>query len=1267
MKFSKYFSELNWIKKPLKGSSGRKNLSNVNQDDVKYIKLIHNSGLFNNDWYSKCNEDLKSIESLLIHFYYNGGYEGRSPNYLFDSKYYLNTNKDVAESGTNPLLHYILHGEEEGRKPSILFDPHYYKNQLNGKDIEGSLLNHFISFGSKHGFSPIEDFDCNFYIDQNPDISEKKNDAYEHFLFQGYTEKRNPSKNFDLEYYSSEYDIPIDTNPFIDYLLYGKKLGRNTLIKEKEETGVYSEINKYTKKSEFYEDLDESEFDEQKKVANIIAFYLPQFYHFKENNEWWGKGFTEWTNTSKGTPRFESHYQPRIPRDLGFYNLKEVDPIKNQIELAKQSGIHGFCFYYYWFNGKRLLDVPLDNFVSIENNDFPFCIMYANENWTRTWDGLNSNVLMKQDYLEKDDDLFVKDICSYISKKNYIRINGKPLFIIYRPGIITDSKKRIAKWKTECQEILGEEVLFYMVQGFGDNNPMKYELDGALEFPPHKLVQQINNVNQKLKIYDPNFEGHYFNYDDLIKASIEDKPVQSEFDLIKTIVPSWDNEARKPGKGMGFIGSTPEKYENWLNQVIQISNSESSQEKPLIFVNAWNEWAEAAYLEPDLHYGSAYLNATKRAVSGSSKTSSKLKLIYVGHDAHKHGAQLLSYNIIKTLTESFGVEVHVILLEGGDLLSDYKKIAKTYISDNNIDNFNAIVKNIKEKNPDLQYSIFNTVVTGLYTEATKALGIKNIQLIHELEKLIIERSLQSSAMTTAKNSEKILFASKYVKDSFEQITGDLKKKAIIKPQGVYQKITPNTKNRNDLRKKLKISQESKIIICLGYGDLRKGIDLFLSTANQLTKLDDSYHFLWLGDIDPELKHWFEIELNESPLSTNFHNLAFTADVSMYLGGADCYALTSREDPYPSVVMEALNAGIPVVGFENGGGYVEILENKKFGQLVRMADTMAMAKAIQFEVENDNPKTRKLRIKESKEKYEWNNYVFSLLEELNPDLKRISVVVPNYNYADHLKERLESIFDQNYPIYEIIILDDNSSDDSINVIETVCNRKQREFTLIKNKKNSGSVFRQWKKAGEIAKGEILWIAEADDSADECFLSHLVSRWNESIIMGFTDSKQIDENGTLLGDSYNFYFNETTKALETSKVFDSEQLISEVLGVKNLILNVSGVIFNTQAFQETMNNIQEELFKFKVAGDWRLYLELAKNDSSKFIYSSESLNIHRRHSKSVTHSNLNEGQLEEIKKLHILVNKSNKTIDLQSNQFSYIKLLEKSLEQSDHDLT
>ncbi|MGH1590372.1 glycosyltransferase WbsX family protein [Methylobacterium phyllosphaerae] len=343
----------------------------------------------------------------------------------------------------------------------------------------------------------------------------------------------------------------------------------------------------------------------------LIAYYLPQFHRIAENDENWGKGFTEWSNVVKAIPRFEGHYQPHLPADLGLYDLSRTDVIEEQASLARKYGIHGFCFHYYWFNGKKLLDLPLENLLS-STTDINFCINWANENWTRNWDGGNREVLQAQDYKDGDQYRFVDDLCRIIEDRRYIKINGRPLILVYKSSMIPNVKDIVQAWRSRFVE-KGFGNPFLVMCAVNECDPRPFGFDAAAAFPPHIFGWYGAKVTSEVNKYDPTYSGTLLRYDDMVEKS-SNFPEQ-DFKFFHGLCPSWDNEARQPGRGFGFVGSNPRSYGRWLANVCGRTLVEHEQTERLIFVNAWNEWAEGAHLEPDRHHGHAFLRETARVLN----------------------------------------------------------------------------------------------------------------------------------------------------------------------------------------------------------------------------------------------------------------------------------------------------------------------------------------------------------------------------------------------------------------------------------------------------------------------------------------------------------------------------------------------------------------------------------------------------------------------------------------------------------------------------
>ena len=387
----------------------------------------------------------------------------------------------------------------------------------------------------------------------------------------------------------------------------------------------------------------------ESKEKKVIAFYLPQFHRIPENDQWWGEGFTEWTNTKKAKPLFDGHYQPKTPLNEDYYDLSDVTVMERQATLAKEYGLYGFCYYHYWFkNGKKLLEKPVENMLNDPKVDIPFCLCWANENWTRNWDGGNFEVIAEQEYGNQAEwEKHFDYLLPFFKDDRYIKYQGKPLMVIYKPEIIDDFDRMMSCWKERARKkgLPGLIILRQFPFSYFDPLWNSENIDYTIKFEPafsnsqrihlteqlqklsnkRRLKKIVGNVLNRLglktaikkRIIDlerkdnrnkrQNKELDVFGYDEAWRIILDDEPYGNT--LINGAFVNWDNTSRNKN-GRLYKGSTPEKFQMYFFELLNKPTAINC-----IFINAWNEWAEGAYLEPDEKYEYAYLEALSNALN----------------------------------------------------------------------------------------------------------------------------------------------------------------------------------------------------------------------------------------------------------------------------------------------------------------------------------------------------------------------------------------------------------------------------------------------------------------------------------------------------------------------------------------------------------------------------------------------------------------------------------------------------------------------------
>lgn|GEM_PF-2776650 len=344
--------------------------------------------------------------------------------------------------------------------------------------------------------------------------------------------------------------------------------------------------------------------------VKIMAFYLPQFHPIPENDRWWGQGFTEWSRVARARPQFEAHYQPHVPERLGFYDLRLQETRSRQAALARANGIYGFCYYYYSFGMKKLLDRPLAEMLASGEPDLPFCLCWANENWTRRWDGAEKELLIEQRYGPELDIALIEDMMPFFLDPRYLRVGGKPVLLVYRPCALPEPQATIARWRRAARKHGVPDLHLVAALTFGVDDPRRLGFDAAVEFPPHGEI--LPSLYAEVEGIDPAFNGAIVDYRAVVERQLARAP--RPFRVYRTAMAGWDNTSRLGPRATVFHGACPEAYEEWLRALVTAARLGHPDHR-LVFVNAWNEWAEGAHLEPDLRFGTGYLEATRRALA----------------------------------------------------------------------------------------------------------------------------------------------------------------------------------------------------------------------------------------------------------------------------------------------------------------------------------------------------------------------------------------------------------------------------------------------------------------------------------------------------------------------------------------------------------------------------------------------------------------------------------------------------------------------------
>lgn len=951
---------------------------------------------------------------------------------------------------------------------SSLFDPDYYRATYPEIAIAGiDPAWHFAARGGVERRRPSEGFDTAWYLEAYPDVAKAGMHPFEHYITRGVIEGRRPMPP-------------------------GASAGRPTAESPERPTARVEVAGPASMPPLAPVDPD--------KLARtkVLAFYLPQYHPIPENDAWWGKGFTEWSNVARARPMFPGHAQPMLPGDLGFYDLRLPEVRDRQAELARAAGIHGFCYYHYWFNGRRVLERPLNEVLASGSPKFPFCVCWANENWTRRWDGLEQEVLLRQQHTLASDRRFILDLIPCMEDERYVRVDGRPVVLVYRADLMVDAADTAAVWRDECLRAGLGEIHLCAVQ-FRTADPRPLGFDAAVEFPPHHFPAP--EITAKVPDLDPAFRGVIHDYAAGVRAVI-DKPRRPGYRLYRGVMPSWDNTARRMENAIVYRGATPELYEAWLRSAVNQPQPEGGPAENLVFINAWNEWAEGTVLEPRRDLGDAYLRATARvllphvpvASDGAEQASpdsvppsapvsdvspqpeqrtieDRIKrvvrttpalntflnrhpgiknkaagvvrkmassasaspappepeapvvvrgnrdlwhagskervapdatpILIVSHDACLAGAQIVALELLRHFAQDPSVRVYHLLCGSGRLEPEFRPLATTLCLDDLTRRGLSRAKAIEaalDAMPPVEAAICNTAAVPDAVAACARRGMRTVAYLHELPTTIDAMLGGEKTMRTIdRAADRIVVVSEFVRDRLCERYGLPPERPEVVHMGVFPSksgVVDRDTARRKVAAELGVDPATPLVLGCGTIHPRKGTDLWVRAAARTLRVAREAAkplpiFFWVGwdQTGPEARAWCEHDACAAGISEHVRFIGVREDTRPYFAAADVLALSSREDPFPLVNVEALASGTPVVAFAGAGGAPEAILDPEgdAGVVVRYADADAMGEAIAGLLAD--PALRQeagrhaLRI--ARDRLSWDRYVGSLTTALLP--------------------------------------------------------------------------------------------------------------------------------------------------------------------------------------------------------------------------------------------------------------------------------------------
>ena len=1162
------------------------------------------AGLFDPEWYRRENPEIGSLTPW-FDYILHGWKKNLDPSPEFSTEIYYAENPDAR--GVNPLLHYLFSGTGKRRsyeKPerilsrSLLFDGEWYlKTYPDVAESELDPASHYLQIGFLKGYDPSVFFGTETYYVLNPDI--RGINPLLHYLQFGCHEGRQfvagvpvlepadyilaePTGLFNAKWYlKNNPDLAgVKISPIEHFMNHGWKEGREP--------------------SDQFSIRDYCNFNPDLKAATVQPMTHFIFSGISEGRKY----AAQITEMDECQTRRQLNVVPKLYdpdrneslpfngertiavhlhlyyTDMAEYFVRHLKLIPRKFDLYVSLPLSGKTDYYQHYFEQKLPNVNQVEVIQTPNRGrdiAPFIVTFGKKLMTYDW------------------------ICHVHSKRS------------------PHASRQLAGWLDYIMDHL-----------FGSAEQLNYifsllEQNDRIVFPP--AYSQLD--------HDDSGWGRNYHF---IQEYISQHPVLNLKSLPRFIEFSHGSMLWARGAAMAGYLDLPLTYDDFPEEPISSDATLAHvlERLSLLKTAFCGAPADMLFLKRDaddmIQYQILHEKQERFDNLFAGAAANPKKLVFVSHDSDKSGGPILALNIARTLKE-MGYKLYIIILKQGCLLPEFEACGTVQlVPQAEFNKFQASLPILHDAG--FKNVLLNTVVSGSFAPVFRDAGFHVITLIHEMGFSIRKYQWNLFCNQVFAGSEKVVMPSSVVARSWKEIGLEVPaEKLIINPQGDYWSRQPTAcRDREaahrEICRELQIPENSKIVIAAAIPERRKGIDAFVETAEDFLKTDPDVRFVWIG-FTPEKKTEFSRLMKKTEALKNCIFTGFKKDLDKYMAGAQIFFLPSLADPFPAVTLLAASQGTPSVLCDGCTGSADFCRNFAAG-LVREYSAKNFAAEIRRLLHDPELYARVSRetLTFSREFHSMRQYVIDLMSYFPDGLKKVSCIVPNYQYEKYLPERLNSIIKQDYPIYDIVFLDDGSKDNSLKVGEEILSKQNIDYVILPNKTNSGSVFRQWFKGIQAAKGDFVWIAEADDSCSSEFLRKTVAGFDDpEVYLSYAQSCLMDSRGKVFNDNYKTH-TDSISAVKWSQNYVAPMSfeINDGLAVKNTIPNASAIVIRKSAAEKINKDF---LFRFKVAGDWVFYLELLKG--GRVAFTPEVLNYYRRHNASVVNRNLLR-DYQEIEMIH-----------------------------------